>query len=179
MQRRRCTYTQNSFLAFRTLVVHFPLRGASVTAGPWSLFQDQRSFLHWPVTPEHGFPGPVPRKEPRFRWAQVEPGICIIKNDPGSSVEHSGMGPAWQHQTSSTLQPCLLPSRTGSHHTAGNRRGSLREGSGPTAHPGCRRASHGQTPEDGGARVCWGQGPTLRAWEASWQKEVMDPQGTR
>ena len=49
MQRRRCTYTENSFLASRTLVIHFPLSRALVTAGPGSLFQDQHSFSHWPL----------------------------------------------------------------------------------------------------------------------------------
>lgn len=62
MQRRGCKYTQNSFLASRTLVIHYPAelslrdgRARVLVPGPALL------LTGGPVTPEHGFPGPDPR----------------------------------------------------------------------------------------------------------------------
>lgn len=158
MQRRRCKCTQNSFLVSRTLVVHSPAeqslhdgRAGVLVPGPALL------LTLAPIIPEHRIPRPRPQ-EPRFRWAQVEPRICIIRNDPGSSVEHAGMGPVWRHHTSSTLQPCLLPSRTRCLVTLPGIAEGHAERAEAHCRPGCRRASHGQTPEDS-LTFAVGEGP--------------------
>lgn len=177
MQRRRCTYTQNSFLASRTLVVHFPLRGASVTAGPRSLFQDQRSFSHWPLLLQNtDFQAPSPGKNHDSGGPKWNPESALSETTLAVLLHTRVWGLPGNITPAPLCSPASFHPGPVSSHCWESQRVTQR-----TLRPHCppwMQASQPRPHPRGWPRVCWGQGPTLRAWEASWQKEGGDPQGT-